>query len=221
MTPYINRFPGNRNSLDWLCRKWGRWRSLGGGETRKPWGQAVHPIFYISIKKNPISLKKDCKISERRAWAEFKDFKNTLFYYRRKSLPPLFAGVIRCIVVWFNDTKPLSMVKTLQHQKVAHLSDASATACHLSSVKTSTLAFLPHQGKQMSSEPLRSRTLKWEFPSKLRYLWLPSIVLPLSNHFHTKGAKPKLFSCQQQQLPWQHTGRSALWAQDASVKKEQ
>lgn len=123
-------------------------------------------------------------------------------------------------VVWFNDTQPLSMVKTLKHQKVAHLSDASAAACHLSSVRTSTLAFLPHQGKQTSSQPLRSQTLKWEFPSKLRYLRFPSIVLPLSNHFHTKGAKPKLFSCQQQQLPWQHTGRSALWDQDASVKKK-
>lgn len=53
----------------------------------------------------------------------------------------------------------------------------------------STLAFLLYQVKQMSSE--QSLAFKWEFPSKWRYLWFPSIVLSPSNHFHTKGAKPK------------------------------
>lgn len=83
------------------------------------------------------------------------------------------------------------------------------------------LAFLLYQEKQMPSELLqRSQAFQCELPSKLRYLWFPSIVL--SNQCQTiftlKEPNQSPFSCQQQ-LPWQHTGRSTLWEQDTSLER--
>lgn len=66
-----------------------------------------------------------------------------------------------------------------------------------------------------------SQAFQCNLGSKLRYLWFPSIVL--SNRCQTiftlREPNQRPFSCQQQQLPWQHTGRSTLWEWNSPLKR--
>lgn len=58
-------------------------------------------------------------------------------------------------------------------------------------------------------------------PFQVGYLWFPSIVLSgqCQTIFTLEEPNQSPFSCQRQQLPWQHAGRSTLQEQDASLER--
>lgn len=150
MTPYII-FPATEIA----------WTECAGSEADGSPGGGRHVSHFLRQHLKKIHLcENGCKISGRRAWAEFKDFENDcpteaevyLRFWQGSS--GVLCNLVCGLIQQYEASVDGKDVTAPERRPI------SATACHLSFVKTSALASLPHQRKQMSSEPLGSQTLK-------------------------------------------------------------